>query len=66
MPRKRPEGVTCEACGHFEPFVAWVYAHWDIPLVYTCTTEGCGAKYETIAGTITRLENEDGRSTQDE
>lgn len=61
MPKPRPEGVTCEQCGHFEPFCAWVYAHWDMPLIYACKTEGCNARYETIAGIITRLENDNDR-----
>ena len=59
-----PEGLTCEACGHFEKYPAYVYAHWTEPLVYTCKTEGCGKRYEIEAGVVTQLENEDGRETQ--
>jgi hypothetical protein len=53
-----PEGVTC-ACGEFTKFPPYVYAHWDIELVFTCPQ--CKRKYTILGGTAT--ENEDGRTT---
>lgn len=44
------KGVTC-ACGHFEPFSSYVYAHWDLSLVYTCVE--CQAVYDLRAGHAT-------------
>lgn len=59
--RKLPEGVTCEACGKFDKYPSYVYAHWNTPLVYTCHTEGCGKKYVIIGGTATPMENDSDR-----
>jgi hypothetical protein len=36
-----PKGFTCE-CGTFNRFPPYVYAHWDIILVFTCE---CKRKY---------------------
>jgi Zn finger protein HypA/HybF involved in hydrogenase expression len=44
----RPEGTTCEQCGTFSPFPAYVFAHWTILLTFTCPT--CGQKYEVFEG----------------
>lgn len=43
-----PKGFACE-CGKFHEFCAYVYAHWNIELVHTCTP-GCGAKHGLRAG----------------
>lgn len=56
-----PKGVHC-ACGLFSRYPAYVYAHWDIVLVFTCPH--CKREYEIIGGTATEKGN--GRSTQDE
>lgn len=47
-------GLTCETCGEYEKFPAYVYAHWHEPLTYTCKV--CGSRYEIEAGVITQLE----------
>jgi len=45
---KETKGVHCE-CGKFEPFTAYVYAHWRDQLTFTCST--CGRKYNIVCGT---------------
>ena len=63
MPRKKalPEGMTCEACGRFDKYPAYVYAHWDIPLTFTCPTEGCGKKYVVWQGNVMTEDKYEGR-----
>ena len=47
---KGGKGTKCE-CGHFEPFPAYVYAHWKIELKFTCPV--CGREYATKNGVST-------------
>ena len=46
-------GLKCE-CGHFEKFPMYVYAHWGIPLTFTCSE--CGARYEVLRGACERID----------
>jgi transcription elongation factor Elf1 len=43
-----PKGYKCSACGHFNPFVSYVYAHWRDELMNDCA--GCGLRHTVIAG----------------
>lgn len=36
MSIKLPRGFKCQGCGRKERFPAYVYAHWDIGLLWTC------------------------------
>lgn len=58
-PKPPPKGVTCK-CGKFEKFPAYVYAHWDIPLNYTCPA--CGQRYVILNGCAEKEENYDAPS----
>ena len=47
---KLTEGMTCE-CGKYEKYPAYIYAHWDDPVIYTCE---CGIAYVIFRGRATR------------
>lgn len=40
------KGFTC-ACGKYEKYPPYVYAHWTTVLVFTCE---CGRKYQLHGG----------------
>jgi hypothetical protein len=42
-----PKGFKCK-CGAFHSFSLWVYAHWDMPLLYECLE--CRRCYEVLHG----------------
>lgn len=44
------KGFTCE-CGKYEKYSVYVYAHWDVKLIFTCE---CGIKYSIIKGRATK------------
>lgn len=44
---KDKQGVQCE-CGWFEPFTAWVMAHWDINSEFACPK--CDRRYIIFQG----------------
>lgn len=46
------KGFVCSKCTKAHEFTAYVAAHWDTPLVHTCT---CGARHEIINGTASYL-----------
>lgn len=46
------KGFTCD-CGEKVRYPGYVYAHWDIPLIYTC--EKCGQQWAIIKGANKRL-----------
>ena len=41
-----PKGFTCD-CGREERYPAYVYAHWNTALTYTCD---CGQKWSLFRG----------------
>lgn len=45
----QPKGFTC-TCGKEQTFPLYVYAKWDIPLVFTCD---CGKKWDLLRGRAT-------------
>jgi len=47
--KEQNKGVQCR-CGKFTPFSLYVYAHWDIPLLFTCPD--CEVKYNILAGDV--------------
>lgn len=60
MPKpKRLEGVRCE-CGTYTKFTAYVYAHWDIPMTFTCPK--CRQRYIVLNGCVEKEENYDAPS----
>jgi hypothetical protein len=46
------KGFKCQACGKYERFALYVYAHWDEVLTYTCD---CGQAYSIQAGSVARI-----------
>jgi len=51
-----PKGFTCE-CGKQHDYPAYVYAHWDVPLVHTC--DKCGRQHDVLRGKATLSGSED-------
>ena len=45
------KGFTCE-CGVRENYPAYVFAHWDNDLIFTC---GCKRKYSVLRGIVVWL-----------
>ena len=50
----KPTGFTCE-CGKDSTYPSYVYAHWDIVLIYTCSK--CGEQYEILKGIAVKKED---------
>lgn len=50
------DGVSCE-CGQFTAYTAYVAAHWNERLVFTCPK--CTAKYDVIQGQATPIKPKD-------
>jgi hypothetical protein len=42
-----PKGFTCD-CGALHSFPPYVYAHWDVPLQFTCPN--CKRCFEVLHG----------------
>ena len=51
-----PKGFDCVACGRFNRFPAYVYAHWREVLTTSCE---CGARYEIVLGRVDRIDEEE-------
>lgn len=47
--KELPKGYRCQ-CGHFNEFVAYVYAHWTDELIHTC--KGCENKNTVLEGEV--------------
>jgi hypothetical protein len=43
-----PGGYKCTGCGHFNPFVPYVYGHWRDELIHACA--GCELRHVVVAG----------------
>lgn len=41
-------GFACGKCGHYMPFSAWAYAHWDEGFFATCVE--CGTRHSVTQG----------------
>lgn len=46
------EGFNCDGCGRYNPFAAYVFAHWDELVLGTCAA--CGAEHKIVRGHIVR------------
>jgi hypothetical protein len=47
----KTRGVYC--CGVLNEFSAWVYAHWDERLVFSCPQ--CGKKFSVCRGVVSEV-----------
>ena len=55
MAKKLPTGFTCE-CGENHEFPAYVFAHYDIPLIHMC--HDCGRKHYILSGKATIINDD--------
>lgn len=47
MKENLPTGFKCVVCDRPNGFNDYVFAHWDIDLIFTC---GCGSRYSILRG----------------
>jgi hypothetical protein len=52
IPKKVTEGFRCK-CGKYFKYPPYVYAHWDIGLIFTCP--GCAQQHYILAGKAKRI-----------
>ncbi len=46
-------GIECD-CGHFSPFTAWVLAHMNVAIMFTC--QKCDKKWRVLPDEKTMTE----------